>query len=223
MTKPISAKRTAYLKAYRERNREKLAAQDKEYRHRTAEQQKEKNRRYYEENSDAINSRMKENRSRPEVKEAHAQYLRKYRRDNPEKRRLRERENYRTCLQYRLRTLLRNRLGCAITSRAKNGSAVKDLGCTIDEFIVYISERFEPGMTWDNWGDWHLDHIIPLSHFDLSDRKQLKQACHYTNMQPLWAADNLSKKDKLVAELRGVPPKQTCVEQVNAYEEPNGN
>ena len=78
-------------------------------------------------------------------------------------------------------------------------------------------------MTWDNWGDWHLDHIIPLSHFDLSDRKQLKQACHYTNMQPLWAADNLSKKDKLVAELRGVPPKQTCVEQVNAYEEPNGN
>ena len=54
-------------------------------------------------------------------------------------------------------------------------------------------------MTWDNWttDGWHIDHIKPLSSFDLTDRKQLLEVCHYTNLQPLWAKDNLIKSDKL--------------------------
>jgi len=53
-------------------------------------------------------------------------------------------------------------------------------------------------MLWSNYGEWHIDHIKPLASFDLSDRKQLLEACHYTNLQPLWAQDNLSKSDKVL-------------------------
>jgi hypothetical protein len=55
-------------------------------------------------------------------------------------------------------------------------------------------------MTWDNWSldGWHIDHIKPLNKFDLSDRSQFLEAVHYTNLQPLWAVDNLSKGDKIL-------------------------
>jgi hypothetical protein len=52
-------------------------------------------------------------------------------------------------------------------------------------------------MAWDNYGEWHLDHVIPLAHFDLTSPAQVKAACNYRNLQPLWASDNLSKGDKL--------------------------
>ena len=66
-------------------------------------------------------------------------------------------------------------------------------------FKDYIESLFQPGMTWENYGrrGWHLDHIIPLTHFDLTIRKQFLRACHYANLQPLWAKDNIKKSDSL--------------------------
>jgi hypothetical protein len=54
-------------------------------------------------------------------------------------------------------------------------------------------------MTWENWSKygWHIDHIKPLSSFNLTDYEQLKMACHYTNLQPMWAKDNLIKSNKV--------------------------
>jgi len=77
----------------------------------------------------------------------------------------------------------------------KAGSAVKDLGCTIPELIKYLESKFQLGMTWENHSStgWHIDHIIPLCEFDLTDREQFLKAAHYTNLQPLWAEDNLKK------------------------------
>jgi hypothetical protein len=101
--------------------------------------------------------------------------------------------NYETSLTFRLRSNLRSRLYLAVRNRSKTGSAVRDLGCSIEEFIEYIASLFEPGMSWSNWGEWHLDHIKPLASFDLTDREQFLKACHYTNIRPLWANDNLRR------------------------------
>jgi hypothetical protein len=90
---------------------------------------------------------------------------------------------------------LRKRLNFAIKNNQKSGSAVKDLGCTVQELKIYLESKFTEGMSWDNYGKWHIDHIIPLNSFDLSDLEQLKKACHYTNLQPLWAEANLAKSD----------------------------
>jgi hypothetical protein len=108
-------------------------------------------------------------------------------------------ERHKTDIQYKLSSNLRSRLKSAIRSNYKSGSAVRDLGCSIPELKIYLENKFQPGMSWDNYGlyGWHIDHIKPLVSFDLSDRKQLLEACHYTNLQPLWAKDNLSKSDKI--------------------------
>ena len=105
-----------------------------------------------------------------------------------------------TNINYKLSKNLRARLNRAIKNNQKSGSAVKDLGCSISELKTYLESKFQPDMTWENYGlyGWHIDHIKPLASFDLSDRKQLLEACHYTNLQPLWATDNLTKGDRLV-------------------------
>lgn len=67
------------------------------------------------------------------------------------------------------------------------------LGCSYQCFREYIESKFCDGMTWQNIGLWHIDHIRPLCSFDLSDPEQQKQAFNYTNQQPLWSRDNLKK------------------------------
>lgn len=105
-------------------------------------------------------------------------------------------KNRRKCdINYKITCNLRKRLGKAIRRSQKRGSAVQDLGCSIGEFKSYINSKFQDGMTWNNYGryGWHIDHVIPLSSFNLGNRDEFLKACHYTNLQPLWARDNLSK------------------------------
>lgn len=113
---------------------------------------------------------------------------------NKDKMALRKKNREKVDLNYRLANRLRHRFNTAV----KGGGAIDYLGCSIQEFKKYLEARFQPGMTWDNWtkDGWHIDHIKPLSKFDLSDPNQLAEACHYTNMQPLWASDNIAKGNK---------------------------
>lgn len=99
---------------------------------------------------------------------------------------------------YRLSCNLRSRLKGAIKGNYKSGSAVRDLGCSIEELKLHLESQFKPGMSWSNYGfcGWHIDHIKPLASFDLTDRQQLLEACNYTNLQPLWAKDNFAKHSK---------------------------
>jgi len=65
------------------------------------------------------------------------------------------------------------------------------LGCSKEELISYIESKFKEGMTWDNYGEWHLDHKLPFS--AAKNEREVEMLCHYTNLQPLWASDNVSK------------------------------
>lgn len=105
---------------------------------------------------------------------------------------------YKNDLNLRLKGSLRSGLRFALKHNAKRGSAVADLGCTLLELKAYIESQFTEGMTWENWGyrGWHLDHQTPLAVFDLTNRDQFLAACNYTNLQPLWGADNLKKNAK---------------------------
>jgi hypothetical protein len=102
-------------------------------------------------------------------------------------------------IQDKLKALLRTRVYNALKGKLKEQSCLVLLGCTISEFKAHLESLFQSSMSWDNWSlyGWHIDHIIPLSSFDLSNSEELAKACHYTNLQPLWAKDNLSKSNKL--------------------------
>lgn len=104
-----------------------------------------------------------------------------------------------TDINFKLSIRLRQRINDALNNNVKVGSAVKDLGCTLGELRIYLESKFQPGMNWDNYGyyGWHIDHIIPLSNFDLTDRSEFLKACHYTNLQPMWMEDNLVKHKKI--------------------------
>ena len=131
----------------------------------------------------------KENRVR--VNELH----RELRKKKPEKTRKWYREHYAANddLNTKIAGCLRARLRGALGRTQKSGSAVDDLGCTIEEFKQWIYSQFEGGMGWDNHGEWHLDHVRPLVSFDLTDREQFLEACNWVNYQPLWAEENLTK------------------------------
>lgn len=78
----------------------------------------------------------------------------------------------------------------------------KHLGCTYAFARLRIEQQFMPGMSWETWGqDWHIDHFIPLSSFDIMTRKGEFACCHYTNLRPLWAKENMTKNAKVTKQL----------------------
>jgi hypothetical protein len=114
------------------------------------------------------------------------------------KRNVRQKNRRQVDVVYRFRTNLRTRLNRAIKFNWKVGSAIQDLGCSLVELKMYIEKQFQPGMSWANWGKpgWHIDHIKPISSFDLTNPEQFRAACHYTNLQPMWAEENVKKSNR---------------------------
>jgi 5-methylcytosine-specific restriction endonuclease McrA len=105
---------------------------------------------------------------------------------------------------YRLKKIVRSRLYNAIKRSNRDikpriaKRTTEMLGCTMEQFKRHIESKFKRGMTWDNHGEaWHIDHIVPLSHFDFTNETQFASATHYTNLQPLWASQNLRKGDRI--------------------------
>lgn len=166
----------------------------REYRHAYYISHKEhelrRQKEYRRENSDKIKAHNKT----PTRKLCQKKYQHKYQRHYIKHRR-------QTDINFYLRDRLRGRLSCALKRNQKSGSAVTDLGCTIPEFKKYMESKFQPGMTWNNRGkEWHIDHIIPLAQFNLQTRQQFLIACHYTNLQPLWAKDNIVKGKSILGK-----------------------
>lgn len=152
----------------------------KEYRKNNKEKITKANKKYYEENKEIITKKRKN-----------------YYETNKEKIMRKKRRKYQTDAIFRLRDLLRGRIYKAIRGLTKQGSAVKYLGCSIEFLKDYIEKQFRPGMTWENHGEvWHLDHIIPLAAFNLTDKFQFQAACYYENLQPLFAEENMRKNGR---------------------------
>ena len=82
-------------------------------------------------------------------------------------------------------------------SVGKNCRSHDLLGCTGAELVAHLAAQFEPGMTLENHGEWHIDHKRPIASFDLTNPEQVKACFHYSNLQPLWAKHNLAKSDRL--------------------------
>jgi hypothetical protein len=78
----------------------------------------------------------------------------------------------------------------------KNSNTYKILGISWEDFKPYFELLFQEGMTWDNQGEWEIDHIVPLS--TAKSIEDVIRLCHYTNLQPLWKKDNKLKGDKIL-------------------------
>lgn len=126
-----------------------------------------------------------------------------YRAKNREAKAARDRayvaERMKVDTMFRLTYAARNRIFYAMRRKgfSQSGKTRELLGFDWGTLRAHLEARFTDGMTWDNYGEWHVDHIVPLASAETA--KQLHALCHYTNLQPLWAADNIRKGAKLAA------------------------
>lgn len=105
-----------------------------------------------------------------------------------------QREKMRDDPVYAIKAKLRIRLNQALKGQYKIGSHVEFLGCTPEELKTYLESHFTKEMNWGNYGSvWHIDHVRPLCSFDLSTEEGIKEACHYSNLFPLFSGENLRK------------------------------
>lgn len=191
--------------AFVEKNRERV----KEWAKANPEKVNAQRKLYRERHKDRLNLESKLKRN-PEVRKAYyeknkdiaIQKAKKWRVENPEKVkeiRYRHKQKKMQVAGYRLH----NSISCQIrnTINDKGGVSWQELvGFTFAELKAHIERQFTKGMTWDNYGEWHIDHITPVSCFNFSscDDGDFKSCWHISNLRPLWAVENIEKRDKII-------------------------
>lgn len=102
---------------------------------------------------------------------------------------------YHNNISFRISVNLRNRIRRSLKGILKSKNTLTLIGCTLVQLRTYLESKFADGMSWDNYGyyGWHIDHIKPCSSFDLSQPTEQAKCFHYSNLQPLWMNDNISK------------------------------
>ncbi len=129
-----------------------------------------------------------------------------WRKKNPEKVRAYRNKyvnsRYHSDVNYRILSAVRSRLALLLPEPGTKGRSVRLLGCSIESFKIYLESKFEPGMNWDNYGrnGWHVDHIMPCSIFDLRKPEHQKRCFHFSNLQPMWEAENIRKSNKILTD-----------------------
>lgn len=195
--------RRAYSRGYNQRycleNGERLIEQGRKYRQQpeVKERKRDYNQRYYQEHKEKITAQVKVYYGNN--KELMLTHDKKYYGENKDRiiRRAVEYNRMRreTNLNCRVLHALRRRLSNAITRGLKSAKTLELLGCSVDFLRKYLGNKFKEGMSWDNYGlyGWHIDHIIPCSDFDLTKSEEQRKCFHFSNLQPLWAKENLIK------------------------------
>jgi len=107
-------------------------------------------------------------------------------------------KQYQTNPEYKIKHRLINRMRGLLNLKNITEKYYDFIGCTLKELRLYIESKFSDGMSWTNMSQWHIDHIIPCSVFNLTDPVEQKQCFHYTNLQPLWAKDNILKSNNII-------------------------
>jgi hypothetical protein len=160
--------------------------------------------------------------SDPEKRKKKNEYMKEWSKNNPEKRRVladkwrmqnpEKVRIYRRKQEKAMRANPKTRALLNLRSRLKEimrelrqqiKGKRKLIGCSIEHFTSHIESKFQRGMSWENYGTrWHIDHIMPVSKFDHTIPAHVRQCWHYTNLQPLWAEDNLAKSDKIDMDIQ---------------------
>jgi hypothetical protein len=192
-------KRVAEKRIYRRENRDKVLESNKKsykkYRDKRCIEKQIELRLYPEK----IKQRRKQQYLKHRDKRLKA--VKKYQEKNKDK--IRQRvakhnlERYHTDINFKLKMNLSRRIRQFICKNGQN--TIELIGCSIDELKQHLQSLFQKDMNWKNYGKngWHIDHILPCASFDLTDLTQRKKCFHYSNLQPLWAADNIRKSDKV--------------------------
>lgn len=205
----------AMKRADLEKHREKRAAKQREWREANAEALREKKRLFFQENKSLIYEKRRADKT-DESAVKNREYMRAYRAKNrdkitessrkyvakyPDRVRRSKAAHAQGSIKTKITRLLRRRTWLVIKRALgeKSDSTIALLGCTVGELIKHFESLFQPGMTWDNHGKngWHIDHKTPCAAFDLTKEEEQRKCFHYTNLQPLWAFDNLSKGAKI--------------------------
>lgn len=221
-------KAAAQRKLRYERKRSIERAQQAEYRAANADLIRSSQRAYREAHREELNKRVRERRAAnldayrakerarirtPEQRAAAVEKTRRWVEQNRERHlewmRANRKRRMTSDPAFKASTAMRRRFYMALRNQVydgwniRSGEAVRLLGCTMAEFVAYVESLWSDGMTWNNWtrDGWHIDHIVPLSAFDLTDADQIKAACHYTNLRPLWAIENLRKGARVEVSL----------------------
>ena len=216
-------KRKEYAKQYRLSHKERKKEYNKEYWEKNKEklipQNRERYREYYKDPEIRKKLLKQAKKSRLKHRERILAYQAKYRTENKEevnrkikewyyknKDKVRARQKiyerigaYRNSFNYKIKDNMRKRIMTALKKDGgkKTKRTMKLVGCTVEQLKQYIEKQFQPGMSWEQRSLWHIDHIIPCASFDLTKLSEQKKCFHYTNLQPLWAEDNLKKGAKL--------------------------
>lgn len=155
---------------------------------------------YYKNNKESCLKKMKDYRALNA--EWYQSYNVKYYENNKE----RCKENSKRSLYKRIKNddgfkiaqRLRKRMYDAMLGISKSKRTMDLVGCSYDELKKHIESQFTKGMTWDNYGEWHVDHIVPCALFDFTNEDDQRKCFNYKNLQPLWAKENISKGKKLM-------------------------
>jgi len=142
-----------------------------------------RNEKYREEHKEEIIERSKlyRNTHKKQIKERNKKYIYNRRKGD---------------LNFRIRYNLSCRIYSVLKGINKSKNTMKLVGCSIYFLKKYLESKFTEGMSFSNYGKWHIDHIIPCASFNLLKPEEQAKCFHYTNLQPLWALDNIKKSDK---------------------------
>lgn len=205
----------ARFKKYYLENKEKIIKKVKEYTSKNKEKVKAYRKEYYRKNKEAASQKAKEKyHANPEsaIRRAKERYDRiKNTEEHRSKNSKRARERRQTDRSFNILCRLRARINHALGARKKN-KTIDLLGCSGIELEQHLERLFQTGMSWENRNKWHIDHIKPCSAFDLNNEEEQKLCFHYTNLQPLWAHDNLTKHAKWQPQTKTTEATQTLTE-----------